>query len=100
LLENRTGDVPFLAHARHYFVAATVTRDPWHPLGIAVGDMLVREPSAAARGRFHWSQFTLDHGRHFGAMHHFDLLNHPDVYEQMRRWFGGVDGSAPAGELP
>jgi hypothetical protein len=23
-------------------------------------------------------------------MHHFDLLNHPEVYAHMRRWFAGV----------
>ena len=91
LLENRTGDVPFLAGARHCFVAATVTRDRFHPFGLALGDLLVREPSAAARGRIHWTQFRLDHGRHFGAMNHFDLLNHPDVYEQLRRWLDPGD---------
>jgi leucyl-tRNA synthetase len=36
--------------------------------------------------------FPLENGRHFGPMHHFELLNHPDVYEQMRRWLAG--GSA------
>jgi hypothetical protein len=28
----------------------------------------------------------IEHGRHFGPMNHFELLNHPDVYEQMRCW--------------
>ncbi len=89
LLANRTGDVPLLAGAAHYFIAATVTRDRRHPLGVAVGDLLVREASALGRGRLRRIQFPLEHGRHFGPMHHLQLLNHPDVYDQMRRWLAG-----------
>jgi pimeloyl-ACP methyl ester carboxylesterase len=89
LLVDRTGEVPFLEGASHYFVAATVTRDPRHPLGVAVGDLLVREPSASGRGRLRHTRFPLENGRHFGPMNHFDLLNHPDVYEQMHRWLKG-----------
>ena len=92
LLANRTGDVPLLEGAAHYFIAATVTRDRYHPLGVAVGDLLVREASALGRGRLRRLQFPLEHGRHFGPMHHLELLNHPDVYDQMRRWLAG--GSA------
>jgi hypothetical protein len=86
LLAGRTGDVPFLDGASHYFIAATVTRDPRHPLGIVVGDLLVREPSASARSRLRHKRFRLHDGRHFGPMTHFDLLNHPDVYTHIRRW--------------
>ncbi len=86
LLANRTGDVPLLADAAHYFIAATVTRDRHHPLGVAVGDLLVRVASAFGRGRLRRIQFPLENGRHFGPMNHFQLLNHPGVYEQMRRW--------------
>lgn len=86
LLANRPGDVPLLDGASHYFVAATVTRDPRHPVGVAVGDLLVREASAFGRGRLRRIQFPIENGRHFGAMHHLELLNHPDLYDQMRRW--------------
>jgi len=34
--------------------------------------------------------FEIEHGRHLGRLHHFDLLNHPEVYAHMRRWFAGV----------
>ena len=86
LLANRPGDVPLLESAAHYFVAATVTRDPRHPLGVAVGDLLVREASAFGKGRLRHIQFPLEHGRHIGALNHFELLNHPDLYDQMRHW--------------
>lgn len=87
LLSGRTSDVAPLEGATHYFVTATVTRDRRHPLGVAVGDFLVREPSASGRALMHRIQFPLESGHHFGPMNHFDLLNHPDVYDQMRAWF-------------
>jgi len=96
LLANRAGDVPLLPGAAHYFIAATVTRDAWHPLGVAVGDLLVREASALGRGRLRRIQFPLEHGRHFGPLHHLQLLNHPDVYQQMRRWLEGGTANATA----
>ena len=79
-------DLPLLEGANHYFVTATVTRDPRHPLGATVGDLLVREASASGRGRLRRLQFPLEHGRHFGPMTHLELLNHPDVYDQLHRW--------------
>jgi pimeloyl-ACP methyl ester carboxylesterase len=94
LLVDRTGDVPLLETAAHYFVAATVTRDPRHPLGVAVGDLLVRHASASARGRTRRIRFSLENGRHFGPMNHFELLNHPDLYDQMRRWLAGLHGGS------
>lgn len=86
LLVGRTAGVPLLESAAHYFVAATVTRDPRHPLGVAVGDLLVREASASGRGRVRRIRFPLENGRHFGPMNHFELLNHPDLYDQIRSW--------------
>jgi pimeloyl-ACP methyl ester carboxylesterase len=80
-------DVPFLDTATHYFIAASLTTESSHPLGRAVGDLLVRLPSAWADGQhaIH-DRFDLDHSRSLGPLTHFDLLNHPDVYDQMRRW--------------
>jgi hypothetical protein len=28
----------------------------------------------------------VDHHRHLAGLHHFDLLNHPRVYEAIRSW--------------
>jgi pimeloyl-ACP methyl ester carboxylesterase len=86
-LSGRSGDVPPLEGTSHYFVAATVTRNPRHPFGSVVGDLLVREASASGRGRVRHAQFPLGTGRHFGPMNHLELLNHPDLYDQMRQWF-------------
>ncbi len=65
-------EVPLLEHARHCFVAATVTTRPDHPVGRLLGDWLVLERSAS-----HRTQETL----HVGPAHHLALLNHPAVYE-------------------
>lgn len=86
LLVDCTSDVPLLDGANHYFIAATLTRSAHHPLGIAIGDLLVRERSAFGRGRVRRIEFPLENGRHFGPMNHFELLNHPDLYDQMYRW--------------
>jgi hypothetical protein len=79
--------VPFLDSANHYFVSATLTHDAEHPLGRLVGDLLVRRASAwSHEGRGEQLQFAIDHYSHLGGATHFDLLNHPAVYAQLRRW--------------
>jgi pimeloyl-ACP methyl ester carboxylesterase len=79
--------IPFLSCAKHYFICATVSRDADAPLGRIVGDLLVLRESAwgqARRGER--MQFPVDHYCHVGEVNHFDLLNHPAIYEQIRRW--------------
>lgn len=85
-LSDAGREVPFLETAAYYFIAVTVTRDRDHPLGRALGDLLVLYPSASGRGRTRRVPFGVGRGRHLGGMHHFDLLHRPAVYEQLRRW--------------
>ncbi len=76
-------EVPLLPDAAYYFVSATVTEDPDHPLGKLIGDLLVRVPSSAGhtvRGQ----EVPIETARFGGVMHH-QLQNHPDVYEIIRR---------------
>jgi pimeloyl-ACP methyl ester carboxylesterase len=82
LLTDRCTDVPFLPHATFYFVAATLNGRT----GELLGDLLVRYPSAAGAGRKRRIPFALVDGHHLRGLTHFDLLNHPAVYEQMRGW--------------
>jgi pimeloyl-ACP methyl ester carboxylesterase len=87
LLRCYRGDVPFIDTAAHYFIAATLTADGSHPVGRLVGDLLVRLPSAWADGQHsEHHRFDLDRSRSIGPLTHFDLLNHPAVYREMRRW--------------
>jgi pimeloyl-ACP methyl ester carboxylesterase len=79
-------EVPLLDGATHCFVAATVTRSPRHPVARLIGDWLVLEPSASGRSRARRIPFEAEHGMHLGGTNHIALLNHPAVYEQLRRW--------------
>jgi pimeloyl-ACP methyl ester carboxylesterase len=86
LLTDRCHDVPLLPGARFYFVAATLSRRPGAPLGAILGDLLVRVPSASGDGRSRRIGFAIEDGRRLGGLTHFDLLNHPAVYDQVRAW--------------
>jgi len=90
-LRDRCGEVPFLPHATYYFIGATVTHDANHPLGMLIGDLLVRFPSASGEGRNRKIPFELDNGCHLGGLTHFDLLNNPAVYEQIHAWLARCD---------
>jgi len=75
--------LPLLPWANHYAVSATVTTRRGNPIGRLVGDLLVHPASARGGDSIH---FPADHMRHFGGLHHFDLLNHPAVYRAIREW--------------
>jgi hypothetical protein len=77
-------------------VAATITRNPRHPLGRLIGDWLVLQPSASGRSRTRRIPFESEHGMHVGPATHFALLNHPRVYERLRDWLA-VAPPSPAG---
>ena len=86
LVEGLTEDVPALPHARYHLVAATVTTSERHPVGHAMGDLLVRVPSAYGRDRYGAELFPGADVLHVGRAGHFDLLNHPDVHRALRQW--------------
>jgi pimeloyl-ACP methyl ester carboxylesterase len=79
-------EVPLLPSATHFFVSATVTRDPKHPLGRLLGDILVLVPSASGKSKDRRIPFRDEHGHHVGGTHHLALLNHPEVYERLSGW--------------
>jgi hypothetical protein len=88
LLRSTRTDVPLSEEVAHHFVAATVSGEVRHPAGNVLGDLLVRFPSASGR-RF---ELASEDVRHFGGLNHFDLLNHPLVYEQIRSWLVASSG--------
>lgn len=53
------------------------------PLGLLLGDLLVRPDSAAGR-------IPGGTAQHLPATHHFQLLNHPDVYRELHRRLTGT----------
>jgi PGAP1-like protein len=92
-------ELAFLPGADHYFLSATVSADPEAPSGRLLGDLLVLRRSAwSQRGRAERLRFDAGHYRNLGGANHFDLLNHPAVYEQISRWIdaGGARPAVPA----
>lgn len=85
-LRDRCTEIPFLPHAAYYFIGVTLSGRHDHPLARMMGDLFVRLPSASGQGRHRRLPFPLDNGRHLGGLHHFDVLNHPEVYHQLRTW--------------
>jgi hypothetical protein len=94
---NTGTEVPFLETATHYFVSASLTRDPDAPAGRLLGDLLVLRPSAWSQGRRgERLQFPVGQYANVGPATHFDLLNHPAVYAQISRWLAAGTRQLPA----
>ncbi|HEU4320613.1 MAG TPA: alpha/beta fold hydrolase [Acidimicrobiia bacterium] len=91
-LEGRSAGIKNLGYGadhrpdrvRHHAVAGVVTTDPGHPLGVLVGDLVVRVSSALgqSRGDRAGSSDVLV----VGGRHHADLLDDPEVVAHTRRW--------------
>lgn len=85
LLDDRCTDVPLLASANHYVISAAIGPETG-PLGRLLGDLLVRQASASGHHKKRRIAFEMGNGHHLPGLNHFQLLNHPAVYEQMRIW--------------
>jgi pimeloyl-ACP methyl ester carboxylesterase len=85
-LRNAAREIPFLPTANHYFVCATLSREADAPLGRMIGDLLVLRASAWGQRRGERLRFPVDHYRHVGGANHFELLNHPAIYQQIEGW--------------
>jgi hypothetical protein len=91
ILDLRRGlaaDVQHVPHARYHLVAATLGASHRHPLSEALGDLLVRYPSAIGHARRGSPMFPDADVLHVPSTDHFGLLNHPDVYDALKRWLG------------
>ena len=64
-----------------------MTPNPTSRTADLLGDLLVPPRSATGdTGDDARLAFPPDHVHRLGGLHHFDLLNHPQVYAQLRRW--------------
>ncbi len=82
--------IPLHAGARHFVVLATVGGTHDSRVGRFLGDLLVRPDSAVGdTGDDDRLAYPEDAVRRLTGLHHFDLLNHPDVYAAIRTWLIG-----------
>ncbi|MEA2166721.1 MAG: hypothetical protein QOF76_21 [Solirubrobacteraceae bacterium] len=85
---------PLLDDVHHFFLGATITADPQHPIGLVLGDLLVREASAAGPRDV---EVSIDDRVHLAGLNHFHLLNHKRVYEHLAAFLKrGVPTARPA----
>jgi hypothetical protein len=96
-LRDRCTEVPFLPSANYYFIGATLAGDPESPFGRMAGDLLVQFASASGKGPRRRIPFDAGNGHHLGGLNHFQLLNHPAVYEQIRGWLARGPAELEAG---
>lgn len=86
LLRDVVDDVPLPNGIEQHFVAGVITADPSHPVGLLVGDLVVRVGSGTGRSRNRRVEAT--HLRVFGGRNHTDLVHDPDVHAQVSAWLG------------
>ena len=91
ILDLRGGlaqDVQNLPNARYHLVAATLAASRRHPVERGArrpaGALPVRASDGRAAGREMFPGADVLHIRG----DHFDLLNHPEVYDALRAWLG------------
>ena len=82
---------PWLAHARHYLLAGTLTADPQHALTLLLGDALVRLPRAYKQTPQAADSNPVSnlHIKLFPKVNHIRLAHDPGVYEQIKLWCRG-----------
>ncbi len=98
LLNDRCTPASMLPGVAYSVASATLSREPE---GIFAMDLLVQHNSAHGRGQVRSVPFEQDRTFHLGGRkHHFDLLADAMVYQQLRGWLAGQDGSGSAAGEP
>ena len=77
---------PLLDGAEHYYIGVTLSRNRHHVVARTIGDAFVTFPSASGTDDRRELGLETNQGRHLGRLHHFDLLNHPRVWTELRAW--------------
>ncbi|MEA1903223.1 MAG: alpha/beta fold hydrolase [Actinomycetota bacterium] len=84
VLDDNVGEAPALDGVEQHFVAGVITDETTHPVGVLLGDLVVRAGSATGRGRRRQIDPTDVHI--LGGLNHVDLLHDPAVHTQVRAW--------------
>jgi pimeloyl-ACP methyl ester carboxylesterase len=98
MLTDGAQDVPLLDGVSYAFIAASLLAEGERG-GDLLGDMLVRLPSASGRGEgTRQLEFQLGHVVY--GVSHIGLLNHPDVYTQVKAFLDDRLGTPLPGPAP
>lgn len=98
LLNDRITPATMLPGVAYSVASATLSREPE---GLFAIDLLVQHSSAHGIGKIRSIPFEQDRMFHLGGRkHHFDLLADRLVYDHMRAWLAGADGSGSAAGEP
>ena len=89
-MRDHRNEAPLLAGASHYAISATVTADPATRSAPWSATCCAPASAHGRRGARQHIPFPSTSRHGFGGMHHFDLLNHPDVW-------AAIAGSSPRG---
>ncbi|MEM7437577.1 MAG: alpha/beta fold hydrolase, partial [Myxococcota bacterium] len=92
---NARRNVPLVEGVGYYFVAATISIDRSHPIGVLLGDLLVRLPSASGHAPEPAHRIPFRSGAVLPGMNHVHLANHPAVYDALHRFLGASRGDEP-----
>jgi pimeloyl-ACP methyl ester carboxylesterase len=85
-VRRMAAEIPFLRTANHYFVSASILRNPDGLASRLVGYLFVGSSASAQARRGQQLAFPMDRYFNVGGAHQIQLLNHPAVYEQIRKW--------------
>ena len=96
LMDDNRQDVALVDGVGYYFVGAAVTRDTEHPMGVLLGDLLVRLPSATGQAPDSTRSIPFRSGRVFSGMNHLHMANHPQVYQVIKLYLQCRSGEAKA----
>jgi hypothetical protein len=99
LLVDRCTDAALPPHVRGCWVASTASARPDSLAGRAVGDLLVRVPSASGAGRRRRLPFGDGDGVRLAGVDHLALLRSPLGYAHVRAWLT-ADGAVTEGAGP
>ncbi|MFM2417092.1 MAG: hypothetical protein RL385_1815 [Pseudomonadota bacterium] len=100
VVDDASVPLPMLPHVTYGAIAATVTRDPEHPLGRLLGDLLVRVPSATGAADVPERRVRFDLGEVVNGVHHLAMLNHPRVYAEVLKFLSTRVVAADGETLP
>jgi len=93
--------VPAPRGASHYFVWATTARDSVTPVTDLLGDLLVLAGAPSERPHsVRRVVFGLGEDLRSAGAGHVRLLDRPEVYDQLRTWFGTTPPLEPAEDVP